>query len=411
MPIYPGSTTNINLYPTTPTELNIALYPPAESGGIALVQSASGTTDDGSLGLPVPFGAAVVSGAGTSAADGTYTFVGYENAHPIFCKTGTNPLVSAISWNGIDSWNLYSTGGAILYQNSNADPLPWQNIWGIGDAGEGDSPAPTVTCSSPVTAGNSVLMFNSRDSGAVADSTMVSGGGETLGQEAFSDDTPRCGVFGAFDLTGGETGVVSTGGALRFNNTIIEVSGLTDAAATDTDTNTGTGTLASLTGLTGTGACFAIFAVENATNPFVGLASNVNVTGIGAGLYEPRGEVDLGDGVFTFYNLAGQPTTDPNVSPQFCLFQNGSNAWQIVDGSGTPINTSTDMEEPPYEASWTGSVVTESPSDWTLVTIPPVGGSNVWQCVAWKDGEASPVSVELTGSLNWAAVGAVFEAA
>lgn len=408
MPIYPGSTTNINLYPTTPTELNIALYPPAESGGIALVQSASGTTDDGSLGLPVPFGAAVVSGAGTSAADGTYTFVGYENAHPFFCKTGTNPLVSAISWNGIDSWNLYSTGGAILYQNSNADPLPWQNIWGIGDAGEGDSPAPTVTCSSPVTAGNSVLMFNSRDSGAVADSTMVSGGGETLGQEAFSDDTPRCGVFGAFDLTGGETGVVSTGGALRFNNTIIEVSGLTDAAATDTDTNTGTGTLASLTGLTGTGGCFAIFAVANATNPFVGLASNVNVTGIGAGNYTLRGLLYNDTPV---YCLAGQPLAAPEGgdTEPYTLWRDGQ--WTINGASVEPLNASTDDDAYPYEASWTGSVVTESPSDWTLVTIPPVGGSSVWQCVAWKDGEASPVSVELTGSLNWAAVGAVFEAA
>jgi hypothetical protein len=63
MPIYPGSTTNITLYPTTPTELNIALYPaPTPAGGIALVQSASGTTADGSAGLPVSFGVPCTAG-------------------------------------------------------------------------------------------------------------------------------------------------------------------------------------------------------------------------------------------------------------------------------------------------------------------------------------------------------------
>ena len=88
MPIYPGSTSNINLYPTTPTELNIALYPPVESGGIALVQYSAATTADGS--------AAAVAQVLTNTIDVPTTITGSGNVNLTVYAAGFNggvPLV------------------------------------------------------------------------------------------------------------------------------------------------------------------------------------------------------------------------------------------------------------------------------------------------------------------------------
>lgn len=88
MPIYPGSTSNITLYPSTPTELNIALYPPVESGGIALVQYSAATTADGS--------AAGVSQVLTNTIDVPTTITGSGNVNLTVYAAGFNggvPLV------------------------------------------------------------------------------------------------------------------------------------------------------------------------------------------------------------------------------------------------------------------------------------------------------------------------------
>lgn len=279
-----------------------------------------------------------------------------------------------------------------------------------GTAADG-SAGLTVNFGVPVTAGNSVLAFTSRESlgGGYGDPTMVGGdaAGLTAVTGAVDGNSFQARIDYIHNLISGETGVTWTNAAaVRVSMTAIEVSGLADTALIDTDTNTGTGSLASLTGLTGTGACFAIFAVENATDPFVGLASNVNVTGIGAGNYTNRG-IDVASQL-PWWNIAGQPD---NSFVDSLGDPDDTGVWHIYNGVSVSINESSDRPADPWDASWTGSVVTESPSDWTLVTIPPVGGSNVWQCVAWKVGAATPVSVELTASLPFAAAGVVFEAA
>lgn len=122
------------------------------AGGIALVQSASGTTADGSAGLTVPFGAAVVSGAGRAAANGTYTYRGQSSGKPYFNKVGEadSTTLYALVWGDFGDgtlWYITDSGGDGLYEGATNKALPWQPVWTNFN---GPLPAPTVTCSSPV---------------------------------------------------------------------------------------------------------------------------------------------------------------------------------------------------------------------------------------------------------------------
>jgi hypothetical protein len=324
MPIYPGSTTNINLYPTTPTTLNIALYPPpTPAGGIALVQSASGTTADGSAGLTVNFDVPVTAG---------------------------NSVIALISC-------------PIL-----SEPYPSSSLQCVGGGEESL---------------NLIVQINP-DPGVAAR------------------------IFSANALAGGETGVTFTPDlAVRANNIIAEYSGLADAAAEDTATNTATSTTLAIGTITPTSAnnlLTAIFAF-NADVTAVGIANDVLVTGIGAGVYTCRGD----DGDHVFYNLLGQPTNGPNEEAIYCVYYTGG-AWNVTGSDGGTLNTAiTTGDTFPYDASWTGSTVTEIPG-WELVGTR-TGGSSVWEYVYQKiqtTATPSNPTIVLSGSADIAGAAAAF---
>jgi hypothetical protein len=94
----------------------------------------------------------VVSGAGTPAADGVYSFNGYDsNGQLFYTLAGHVPdpdshLFSVFFDNGNGYWAIR---GALvfLYVSSDAPAFPYLATWTVGGDGEGDSPAPTVTAS------------------------------------------------------------------------------------------------------------------------------------------------------------------------------------------------------------------------------------------------------------------------
>ena len=155
----------------------------------------------------------------------------------------------------------------------------------------------TVSFDTPVTAGNAVIAFISAETenGFSVNPTLVGGGAAALSQVVFVAEGGG-GLFTNYiykktAVTGGETGVTFTwDGAVRANLTIIEVSGLADAVATDTDANTNTSTTASLAGLSGDGLAVVIFGAANAVEPFTEATltsgwTNIAVEG-GAAVYQ-----------------------------------------------------------------------------------------------------------------------------
>lgn len=101
----------------------------------------------GSVGSPTPAveppgdPSAIVSGAGTAAANGTYTLTGTNNDRPFYNKAGTNPVVSAISWSSTQ-WIIFGSGGEGLYLGSEDVAFPWLDTY---FAEEGANPSPTVS--------------------------------------------------------------------------------------------------------------------------------------------------------------------------------------------------------------------------------------------------------------------------
>lgn len=96
----------------------------------------------------------VVTGAGTAAANGTYTYRGQFNGKPYYNLEGhgdnTNEFAVA---NSGALWQIIvpdtaepPTFFAIYETTGNAD-FPWEGTWAIG--GGGDSPSPTVTAYDP----------------------------------------------------------------------------------------------------------------------------------------------------------------------------------------------------------------------------------------------------------------------
>lgn len=84
----------------------------------------------------------LVSGAGTSAVNGTYTPTGTRNSKQYYNLTGTSSIVSAISWDG-GSWNIYAASGQANYNSGDNVATPdlvttWTAAFG------GSNPVPTV---------------------------------------------------------------------------------------------------------------------------------------------------------------------------------------------------------------------------------------------------------------------------
>lgn len=416
MPIYPGSTTNITLYPTTPTELNIALYPaPTPAGGIALVQSASGTTADGSAGLIVPFGAAVVTAAGTG--QGTYTYTGQHNGRPYFNISGTDPEFSSISYNA--RWRLFDGAGLAYRTTVNSNLLPWETAtW--TDQG-GGLPVPIINCSAPVTAGNSVIALISFDSAGGFDEqpTLIGGGAEQI---LNFNPVINGGIYVnqayVHNVAGGSTGASFTlDAAVRANNLIAEYSGLADAAAEDTATSTATSTTLAIGTITPTSAnnlLTAIFAF-NADVTAVGIANDVLVSGAGTaaanGIYVYRGVDGNGN---PFWTLTG---TNPLVSA--ISYSTGAELWVMwaANGDNLYISAGNVLPFPWQDTPWSigdfgvanAPTVTEIPG-WELVGTR-TGGSSVWEYVyARVQSTATPQNptIVLSGSCDIAGAAAVF---
>ncbi len=384
------------------------------SGGIALVQYKTGTTADGSAGLVVPFGAAVVAGAGTSAANGTYAFSGnYLNGRPYFNISGTTGDVSSVYWNGAQ-WRISSSGGATLYNSSDNVSLPWLATFAVAS---GAANAPTVTCSSPVTAGNAVIDAVSWVNEAVPlaqDPTLIGGGASML-----SDVVGQGGGSGAFvahlfkktNVAGGETGIVyAPDDAVRANQIALEVSGLADAAASDTQTGSGNGSVAVLSAdLAGTGFCIFAASAANATNPFTDIMSNMTVSGAGTsaanGTYVYNGQFGGKSKYLLPDSNVGEIkwVSDGDPLPYWAIRDDNGIFYISVADTPTPSGqtfTQLDGDSPV-------PTVTELASEWQHLAT--VGGASNWLYVAKKIGTATSVVVGMDSALDYATVGAVFE--
>jgi uncharacterized delta-60 repeat protein len=96
---------------------------------------------------PSPSGifSVTVSGAGTSAVNGTYTYTGssFYQKPQLFLNGDTNSYV--LEWNQFDTWGIENNTGTIMYlATSTGITYPWQSSW-TTNTGGGVSPAPTVT--------------------------------------------------------------------------------------------------------------------------------------------------------------------------------------------------------------------------------------------------------------------------
>lgn len=99
---------------------------------------------------PVGPSSMIVSGAGTSAANGTYTYRDQGNGKAHYNLTGqpTSLDFFTIVWIGT-AWIITDGDGNSFYSSADDTEFPWQATFtidgGIGDIG--DPPAPVVTAS------------------------------------------------------------------------------------------------------------------------------------------------------------------------------------------------------------------------------------------------------------------------
>jgi hypothetical protein len=88
-----------------------------------------------------PFGV-LVSGAGSSEINGTYTETGEDNGKKYYNFLGSVSDVSAISWTG-SQWAIWNLGASEEYVSDDDVEFPWQvTTWTEND---GSIPLPTVT--------------------------------------------------------------------------------------------------------------------------------------------------------------------------------------------------------------------------------------------------------------------------
>lgn len=118
----------------------------------------------------------VVSGAGTSAANGTYTYRGQSGGKAYYNLVGqpTSATLNAIAWDADSAhWTINDSGGTSLYDDVNEVDVSFP--WDAGIAWEeitGDSPAPTVTMSG--SGGN--VVFDGSVTGLAGAGALYSGG-------------------------------------------------------------------------------------------------------------------------------------------------------------------------------------------------------------------------------------------
>lgn len=89
--------------------------------------------------LAVAYPSVTVSGAGTAAADGTYTFASTVNGKPRYERIDGADLW-IIEWGGL-TWDIYLFGGDVAYSSSDNTAFPWQAVF---TESLGSAPAPSV---------------------------------------------------------------------------------------------------------------------------------------------------------------------------------------------------------------------------------------------------------------------------
>jgi len=118
------------------------------SGSGSITASFSNTAAQG---LNIYSNGVTVSGAGTSAANGTYNFAGYEAGKPRFTLSGTTAIGNQVKWSG-SAW-IVQSNSTFVYSSTSAVDFPWLAAgW---TATGGSNPAPTVA-QTPIAAQTSV---------------------------------------------------------------------------------------------------------------------------------------------------------------------------------------------------------------------------------------------------------------
>ncbi len=87
----------------------------------------------------------IVSGAGTSDANGTYTYRGQHNGRNYWNLFGQADSVTdyAIVWTG-SLWIMTDFSGATLYTIDTNSQYPWDSIWSVAGGNVGVAPVPAV---------------------------------------------------------------------------------------------------------------------------------------------------------------------------------------------------------------------------------------------------------------------------
>lgn len=117
----------------------------------------------------------LVSGAGTAAANGTYTYRGQANGKGFYNLLGQpdSTDVSVIKWDS-GFWSIINSAGDATYESESETSFPWQVIaWALN---AGDSPAPTVTQIGP---GTGQVEFNGTATGLQSSIALYGSGSAT----------------------------------------------------------------------------------------------------------------------------------------------------------------------------------------------------------------------------------------
>jgi len=98
----------------------------------------------GTMAVP-PADMAVVAGAGSAGANGSYSRRGTHNGKSFYnlVGQGDEPQTNAISWDG-SKWTIYADGITDYYESTDDTQFPWEAGFTPG-GGSGGDPNPTVS--------------------------------------------------------------------------------------------------------------------------------------------------------------------------------------------------------------------------------------------------------------------------
>jgi hypothetical protein len=94
-------------------------------------------------GGPTTFNAVIVSGAGSTEANGTYSETGEYEGKKYYNLQGSDPFTSSVMWDSA-VWNIFDEFSGAMYTSSEDVEFPWLvETWIVFDFGQ--SPTPTLT--------------------------------------------------------------------------------------------------------------------------------------------------------------------------------------------------------------------------------------------------------------------------